>query len=101
MSESKKRAIMKSMRIDARTCEVIERAAALTGDSFTHFVVQAALAKAHNALIDEAFFPISEEAYDQLGDMLENPPELPARMKAAIEERNLARAERVKAGRAA
>ncbi|MGB8818596.1 MAG: DUF1778 domain-containing protein [Rhizobiaceae bacterium] len=99
--DSAKRAIMKSMRIDTQTCNVIERAAAITGDSFTHFVIQAALAKAHNALIDEAFFPISQEAYDQLGDMLQNPPELSERMKADIQKRRAERAAHSKAGRAA
>lgn len=99
--DSQKREIMKSMRIDAYTSDVIERAAAITGDSFTHFVIQAALAKARNALIDDAFFPITEEAYDQLGDMLENPPELSGRMKAEIQERRRARDIHLKSGRAA
>ena len=96
-----KREIMKSMRVDTYTCEIIERAAAITGDSFTHFVIQAAMAKAQNALIDEAFFPISEEAYSQLGDMLEKPPELSERMKAEIQSRRLSRSVAGKHGRAA
>lgn len=98
--DSQRREIMKSMRMDAYTSDVIERAAAITGDSFTHFVIQAALAKAQSALINEAFFPISEEAYHQLADMLENPPELSERMKAEIQERRLVRATHTKTGRA-
>lgn len=62
-----------TFRIDAETLDMIKRAAQLQGRSVTSFVTQAARISAQNEILDQRFFKVSPEAFDEIEAILAEP----------------------------
>ena len=62
-----------NLRIKSDVRGLIDRAAELTGKSRTDFVLDAARRAAEEALLDQTFFVLGREAYDDFLAMLDAP----------------------------
>jgi uncharacterized protein (DUF1778 family) len=63
-----------TMRIPARTRELIDSAAAVQGKSRTEFMVESARLHAVDVLIDQRVFTLDADQSGILADVLANPP---------------------------
>lgn len=63
-----------TMRLPARTRELIDTAAAAQGKSRTEFMVESARLHAIDVLLDQRVFTLDPDQTDALADMLANPP---------------------------
>lgn len=63
-----------TMRISARTRELIDTAAATQGKSRTEFMVESARLHAIDVLLDQRVFTLNPEQSAALADILANPP---------------------------
>jgi uncharacterized protein (DUF1778 family) len=81
-------AIAKQDRIGARVphevYEILCRAAELSGATVNQFLVQAALKEAQTVIEREDVIRLSPRDWNWLLDLMENPPEPNARLKAAL-----------------
>jgi uncharacterized protein (DUF1778 family) len=81
-------AIARQDRIGARVphevYETLRRAAELTGATVNQFLVQAALKEAHEVIEREEVIRLSPRDWNWLLDLMENPPEPNAKLKAAL-----------------
>lgn len=59
------------MRGDQRA--IIDRAAAMTGTSRTEFMLRASVKEAQDALLDQRFFMLDEQEYDDFAAALDKP----------------------------
>lgn len=79
--------IAKQDRIGARVphhvYETLCRAAELTGATVNQFLVQSALKEAHAIIERENVIRLSSRDWDWLLDLMENPPQVNQRLKAA------------------
>lgn len=64
-----------NIRATADDRQLIDRAADALGKSRTEFILDAARSAAKDALLDQTYFELSDEAFDALLDMLEQPAE--------------------------
>lgn len=82
-------ATAKQDRIGARVppdvYETLRRAAELTGATVNQFLVQAALKEAQAVIEREEVIRLSPRDWNWLLELMENPPEPNARLKAALE----------------
>lgn len=73
MSVDTKRSERIALRVTPRQKQTIEAAAAMFGRSVTDFAVQAAVAKADEALADQRVFSVSDEKWDEFQRLLDEP----------------------------
>lgn len=64
-----------NLRIDARSRQLIDDAAAALGKTRTEFMIESARDRAIDALLDQRLFVLPSEQFDELLGILENPPE--------------------------
>jgi uncharacterized protein (DUF1778 family) len=71
-----------NLRIEARTRQLIDDAAAVLGKTRTEFMVDSARAQAIDVLLDQRLFVLDAERYDAFVDLLDNPPEPGPKLRA-------------------
>lgn len=72
-------------RVPHEVYETLRRAAELTGATVNQFLVQAALKEAQAVIEREDVIRLSPRDWNWLLDLMENPPEPNAKLKAALE----------------
>lgn len=65
-----------NLRMDARTRDVISRAAALSGKSLTAFMTDAAYASAQKELLDQRFVHVDATVFDAVETLLAEPAQV-------------------------
>lgn len=78
-------------RVPHEVYETLCRAAELTGATVNQFLVQAALKEAHEVIEREEVIRLSPRDWNWLLDLMENPAEPNARLKAALKRYQTAR----------
>jgi uncharacterized protein (DUF1778 family) len=63
-----------NLRIEARTRQLIDDAAAILGKTRTEFMIDSARRQAIDVLLDQRLFVLDPERYDAFMDALDNPP---------------------------
>lgn len=63
-----------NLRIKPEVRSLIDRAAKVRGKNRTDFILDAARNAAEEALLDQALFVVSEEAYAEFVELLDRPP---------------------------
>jgi uncharacterized protein (DUF1778 family) len=63
-----------NLRIEARTRELIDDAAAILGKTRTEFMVESARRQAVDVLLDQRLFMLDPSHYDAFARALDNPP---------------------------
>ncbi|WP_207004341.1 type II toxin-antitoxin system TacA family antitoxin [Trinickia mobilis] len=63
-----------NLRIDARTRQLVDEAAAILGKTRTEFMVESARRQAIDVLLDQRLFMLDPELYDAFMHTLDNPP---------------------------
>jgi uncharacterized protein (DUF1778 family) len=63
-----------NLRIEARTRQLIDDAAAVLGKSRTEFMIDSARRQAIDVLLDQRLFVLDPERYDAFVQALDNPP---------------------------
>lgn len=80
----------RSARLGLRTtpaqAALIQRAAEVKGKSVTEFVLSSACEKAEQTLLDQRFFSVSEEAWQEFQDALERPAQVKAGLRRLLSE---------------
>lgn len=69
-----------SLRMDARTREVISRAAAICGKSVTSFMTEAAYSSAQKELLDQRFVGVDATVFDAVETLLSEPAKVHPRL---------------------
>lgn len=64
-----------NLRIEARTRQLIDDAAAVLGKTRTEFMIESARDRAIDALLDQRLFVFPPDQFDAFVEMIENPPE--------------------------
>lgn len=62
-----------NLRMDARTRDVISRAAAIRGKSLTSFMTEAAYSSAQKELLDQRFVGVDATVFDAVENLLAEP----------------------------
>ncbi|MCF3642635.1 DUF1778 domain-containing protein [Rhizobium sp. TRM95111] len=62
-----------NLRMDAKTRDVISRAAEICGKSLTSFMTEAAYFSAQKELLDQRFVGVDAKVFDAVEDMLAEP----------------------------
>jgi uncharacterized protein (DUF1778 family) len=73
-----------NVRIGQNERNLIDSAARLTGKTRTDFVLDAARRAAEEALLDQVYFGVSQDAYDEFLARLDAPPRPNERLKRAL-----------------
>jgi uncharacterized protein (DUF1778 family) len=73
-----------NLRIEARTRQLIDDAAAALGKTRTEFMVESARREAVDVLADRRLFALDAERYDAFLRALENPPPPGPKLRALI-----------------
>ena len=73
-----------NLRIEAKTRELIDEAAALLGKTRTEFMVDSARTQAIDVLLDQRLFMLDPERYDAFVQVLDNPPAPGPKLKALL-----------------
>ena len=63
-----------NLRIEARTRQLIDDAAAILGKTRTEFMIESARRQAIDVLLDQRLFVLDPERYDAFMHALDNPP---------------------------
>ncbi len=63
-----------NLRIEARTRQIIDDAAAVLGKTRTEFMIDSARTEAINVLLDQRMFVLEAEAYSGFAEALDDPP---------------------------
>jgi uncharacterized protein (DUF1778 family) len=63
-----------NLRIETRTRQLIDDAAAVVGKTRTEFMVESARQQAVDVLLDQRLFVLDADRYDAFVDALDNPP---------------------------
>src|SRR6478609_3375245 len=74
-----------NLRIKPQERGLIDRAAALTGTTRTHFVLEAARRAAEEALLDRTAFVVSPESYAAFLARLDEPPKPNDRLRRTMQ----------------
>jgi uncharacterized protein (DUF1778 family)/GNAT superfamily N-acetyltransferase len=74
-----------NLRIKPEERGLIDRAAALTGQTRTDFVLEAARHAAEDALLDRTMFAVSPDAYAEFVARLDQPPKPNPRLKRTLQ----------------
>ena len=64
-----------NLRIESRTRQLIDDAAAVLGKTRTDFMIDSARAQAIDVLLDQRLFVLPPDQFDAFVEMIENPPE--------------------------
>jgi len=64
--------------------DLIDRAASVMGKSRSDFMLETACRAAEDILLDRTYFVLDPESFDQLAELLENPPEPPEGLRAFL-----------------
>jgi uncharacterized protein (DUF1778 family) len=64
-----------AVRMTSRQKHTIDSAASVTGQSFTDFMVQASMQRAHEVLADQRVFHVEPERWNELLDMATPAPQ--------------------------
>ncbi|MDO9382226.1 MAG: DUF1778 domain-containing protein [Hyphomicrobiaceae bacterium] len=73
-----------SLRIDAETRSLIDRAANVLGQSRTDFMLSSARDRATDVLLSQSFFLLEAEDWQRFNDTLDQPPPPNAKLKALL-----------------
>lgn len=73
-----------NLRIEARTRQLIDEAAALLGKTRTEFMIDSARASATDVILDQRLFVLDPERYDAFVDALDNPPAPGPKLRALL-----------------
>lgn len=73
-----------TMRVPARTRDLIDSAAATLGKSRTEFMIESARAQAMDVLLDQRVFDLDAEQSEALAAVLANPPKPAAALRALM-----------------
>lgn len=73
-----------TLRIAARDCNLIDRAAQLSGETRTDFILDAARRAAEETLLDQSLFVVSQSSYAKFLAMLDAPPKPNARLRRTL-----------------
>jgi uncharacterized protein (DUF1778 family) len=73
-----------NLRIEARTRQLIDEAAALLGKTRTEFMVEIARREAIDVLLDQRLFVLDPERYDAFMNALDNPPAPGPKLRALL-----------------
>jgi uncharacterized protein (DUF1778 family) len=73
-----------NLRIEARTRDLIDEAAALLGKTRTDFMIDSARALALDVLLDQRMFVLDGARYDSFIHALDNPPAPGPRLRALL-----------------
>lgn len=73
-----------TMRLPVQTRELIDRAAATIDKSRTEFVLESARQRAVDVLLDQRVFHLDAATSEAFGDVLDNPPEPVAALRALM-----------------
>lgn len=74
-----------NLRIKPEMRGLIDRAAKIRGKNRTDFILDAARNAAEEALLDQALFVVSEEAYAEFVERLDRPPTPNPRLKRMMQ----------------
>jgi len=74
-----------NLRIKPEVRSLIDRAAKLQGKNRTDFILDAARNAAEEALLDQALFVVSEEAYAEFVERLDRSPAANPRLKKTMQ----------------
>lgn len=74
-----------NLRIRPEVRSLIDRAAKVRGKNRTDFILDAARNAAEEALLDQALFVVSEEAYAKFVELLDRPPAPNPRLKKTMQ----------------
>ena len=73
-----------NLRIEARTRQLIDQAAATLGKTRTEFMIDAARAQAVDVLLDQRLFVLESDKFDTLVEILDNPPPPGPKLRALM-----------------
>ncbi|MCW3847512.1 DUF1778 domain-containing protein [Sphingomonas sp. LB-2] len=73
-----------NLRIEARTRQLIDDAAALLGKTRTEFMIDSARAQAIDVLLDQRLFVLDTDRYDAFVRALDNPPPPGPKLRALL-----------------
>ena len=73
-----------SLRIDARTRQLIDEAAAVMGKTRTDFLIDSARMLAVDVLLDQRLFVLDAERYDAFVAAIDNPPAPGPKLRALL-----------------
>lgn len=73
-----------NLRIEARTRDLIDEAAALLGKTRTEFMIESARAQAIDVLLDQRLFVLDSDPFDAFVQALDNPPAPGPRLRAVL-----------------
>lgn len=73
-----------NLRIEAKTRELIDEAAALLGKTRTEFMIDSARTQAIDVLLDQRLFTLDPERYEAFVQVLDNPPAPGPKLKALL-----------------
>lgn len=73
-----------NLRIESRTRQLIDDAAAVLGKTRTEFMIDSARALAIDVLLDQRLFVLDAERYDAFVDALDNAPAPGPRLRALM-----------------
>jgi uncharacterized protein (DUF1778 family) len=65
-----------TFRVDSQTLDTIQRAARLNGKSVTSFVTEAAHVAAQRDLLDQRFFKVDAETFEEIEALLAEPAKI-------------------------
>jgi len=73
-----------NLRIEARTRQLIDNAAALLGKTRTEFMIESARRQAIDVLFDQRLFVLDGDRYDAFMEALDNPPAPGPRLRSLL-----------------
>lgn len=73
-----------NLRIEAKTRQLIDDAAAVLGKTRTEFMIDGARALAIDVLLDQRLFVLDDARYDAFVDALDNPPAPGPKLRALL-----------------
>ena len=74
-----------NLRIEARTRQLIDDAAAVLGKTRTEFMIESARTQAIDVLLDQRMFVLDGADYDAFVKVLDNPPTPGPKLKALMQ----------------
>lgn len=76
-----------NVRASSHTVSVIDKAASLLGQTRTDFVLESASKNAERVLLDQTLFPLGQEQYDAVLQILDNPAPPTEKLKQLMAKR--------------
>lgn len=73
-----------NLRIEARTRQLIDEAAAVLGKTRTEFMIDSARTQAIDVLLDQRLFVLDSERYDAFAQALDHPPAPGSKLRALL-----------------